>query len=100
MNNSNISIYDLAHPFFSQQREKTHIIVESFIQLGVSVTILNSKNRHMRITGKAREVDFYANTGTIHARPVKNKFPEFKSLRGLDLNSAILKVVDIANNGY
>lgn len=45
----------------------------------------------MRISGKAREVDFYANTGTIHARPVKNKFPEFKRLRGLNLDSAILK---------
>jgi hypothetical protein len=100
LNNSIINIYDLAHPFFSQQREKNHVIVESFIQLGVSVTILNLKNRHMRITGKSRDVDFYANTGTIHARPVKNKFPEFKSLRGLNLDSAILKVVDIANNGY
>lgn len=100
MNNSTTSIYDLAHPFFSQQREQTHIIVELFIKLGVSVAILNLKNRHMRITGKAREVDFYANTGTIHARPVKNKFPEFKSLRGLDLDAAILKVVDVANTGY
>lgn len=64
----------------------------------VLVEIKNYKNYHMVITGSERVVNFYPTTSTISCNP-DGKHKPF-NLRGAKLETALKRVVDLANIGY
>lgn len=73
-------------------------IISYFESRNVKVEVKNHDNFHMVITGEERIVNFYPTTGTINCNPSK-KYKPFK-LKGAKHETAIKRVVDLANIGY
>ena len=77
---------------------KLQEILSYFKDRKVKVKVNNTDNYHMTITGDERTVHFYPTTGTINCNPC-DKYKPFK-LRGAHHETALARVVDLANIGY
>lgn len=74
-------------------------IKDYFYDRNVEVEVKNCKNYHMVITGSERIVNFYPTTGTISCNPCSKHKKPF-NLRGAKHETALKRVVDLANIGY
>jgi len=65
---------------------------------GVKVSLLNTQNRHFKISGKVRDVELYATTGTVNAAKHENLKPV--TAKEMKPHRAILRAVSIADIGH
>lgn len=73
-------------------------IVEQLSAKGLVVRLMNSKNRHFVVTGKVREVSFYATSGTVNAAPHNGMGSV--NIKGMIPARAIERVAALANFGH
>lgn len=73
-------------------------IKEKLENFGLKVEIKNFNNKHIKIIGKARQVDLYASTGTVSA----NKSSSFKycSYKEMMPERAFKRILSLSNIGY
>lgn len=65
---------------------------------GLIVVLKNAKNRHFVVTGKVREVSFYATSGTVNAAPHHGMGSV--NIKGMMPDRAIERVAAVANFGH
>lgn len=85
---------------YEMTHEKARNIMDYFESRKVSVVLKNSDNFHMVITGATRVVNFYPSTGTVSCNRKKDLKLKPITIRNMKHETALMRVVDIAEHGY
>lgn len=93
-------VRDKTHNSFKEVEPLTpQQVIDYLTDKGCVVEYTGTKSKHFKVTGKVRVVNYYGTTGTVHANPVKDKFPQYVQ-RGMEQMRALERVVGLANVGY